>query len=281
MSSSPLFNVEFVKLVRISKYYQLASVIILLYDYVITLDMEIEWVWSRLKRSKITIADALFLLNRYFPLISYFWIIFAYGQSYWSPSAYECFHQIAILDLVTKNPDCECIIGVIVMLRLYAVYLGAVWVPACLGILVLVSLAFGIRASTSVTLVSPHIGVNGCIMTVKDGSESVFAMLWAMGAIFDATVFFMTIWGTRQRQMCNADQKTTGPKCLPGLLLRHGIIYFFVMFSAKVVNFAVFWIVSDAKDLITINWTFNHTITVIMISRLVLNLRAQGEQLSP
>lgn len=277
MSSSPLFNVEFVKLVRISKYYQLASVIILLYDYVITLDMEIEWVWSRLKRSKITIADALFLLNRYFPLISYFWIIFAYGQSYWSPSACSIFLHFPLV-MTTIS---ECIIGVIVMLRLYAVYLGAVWVPACLGILVLVSLAFGIRASMSVTLVPPHIGVNGCIMTVKDGSESVFAMLWAMGAIFDATVFFMTIWGTRQRQMCNADQKTTGPKCLPGLLLRHGIIYFFVMFSAKVVNFAVFWIVSDAKDLITINWTFNHTITVIMISRLVLNLRAQGEQLSP
>jgi len=95
-----------------------------------------------------------------------------------------------------------------------------------------------------------------------------FALMWASGLVFDTFVFTLTVW----HSLSSRPHSKGIPTPLFRLLLRDGVIYFVVMFTAKVVNFVVFWTLS--RDLITINWTFNHTITVIMISRLFLNLRA-------
>ncbi|KAI5121079.1 hypothetical protein M0805_008592 [Coniferiporia weirii] len=161
----------------------------------------------------------------------------------------------------------DSIISVMVILRLYAVYLGKLWVPLFLGGLALIQFSFGIRATTGVTLLSKPPGVSGCVLTVKDDAYQSFALLWGASVFFDASVFFLTLWKTFQYRSTSNGTKVR----LIDLFLRDGIIYFIAMFSAKVVNFTVFWIVS--RDLITINWTFNHTITVILISRLFFNLR--------
>ncbi|PAV17090.1 hypothetical protein PNOK_0715400 [Pyrrhoderma noxium] len=74
-----VFQTHQVPLLRASKYYQLASIVILFYDYLITLNLEIETVW---KQSKLSLANVLFYCNRYFPILSYIWIITeAYGTS--------------------------------------------------------------------------------------------------------------------------------------------------------------------------------------------------------
>ncbi|KAF8516822.1 hypothetical protein BU17DRAFT_67267 [Hysterangium stoloniferum] len=73
---------------------------------------------------------------------------------------------------------------------------------------------------------------------------------------------------------------------LTDLFLKDGFIYFVndnsIMFSAKLLNFVLFWTAVTA-NLITLNWTFNNIITIIMINRLgtypnILNLRKEGSR---
>ncbi|OCB88229.1 hypothetical protein A7U60_g4634 [Sanghuangporus baumii] len=101
------------KVLLISKYYQLASCIVLLYDYFLTFGLEVERVWER----SFAFPEVLFYLayfqilptgimhcpfvlydyfmafgleverNRYFPLLSYIWILIAYHQTSWPSSA--------------------------------------------------------------------------------------------------------------------------------------------------------------------------------------------------
>ncbi|PAV17081.1 hypothetical protein PNOK_0714500 [Pyrrhoderma noxium] len=63
-------------LLQATKYYQLASALLLLYDYILTFDLEIEAVWSA---KKLNFAKLLFFLNRYFPLFFYIWIVVGEG----------------------------------------------------------------------------------------------------------------------------------------------------------------------------------------------------------
>ncbi|KAL5524366.1 hypothetical protein ACEPAF_9506 [Sanghuangporus sanghuang] len=271
------------KVLLISKYYQLASCIVLLYDYFLTFGLEVERVWER----SFAFPEVLFYLNRYFPLLSYIWILIAYHQTSW-PSSFSnvfsrkhlrrCFRCETFLHFpLTMNVISDSVICTIVVLRLYAMYLGKLKVLVFLGALAVVQIGLGAWASREVALLDVH-PYSGCIITVKDGSYFVFGLLWAWSVLFDSTACFMTVWKCMQTRRSLVGRVETP---LLDLLVRDGVVYFIVMFSAKVVNLVVFWLLHylDSivqRDLITINWTFNHTITVIMISRLFLNLRAAG-----
>jgi len=248
--------------IAISKYYQLASVLILVYDYFLTLDLEIEKVWRRSLQG----STVLFLINRYFPLFCYPVIIYAYHQTNWSSSSCNTFLHFPLAMTVVS----DVVISSMVILRLYALYLGQWRVPFALCILAVIQLACGIRAVGGVELIPPQAGVNGCIITVKLNSTDRFALLWSISVIFDFAAFLLTLWQTLSLRPKTGKGIQTR---LYDLLLRDGVVYFAVMFTAKLINFIVFWTIS--RDLITINWTFNHTITAIMISRLFLNLRAE------
>jgi len=89
--------------VTASKYYQLASILILFYDFILTLDVEIEEIWGAPLRP----AVVLFLLNRYLPLISYSWIVAAYHQTSWSESSCRAFLHFPTVAVVLS----ECIIS--------------------------------------------------------------------------------------------------------------------------------------------------------------------------
>ncbi|KAL5524367.1 hypothetical protein ACEPAF_9507 [Sanghuangporus sanghuang] len=84
----------------------------------------------------------------------------------------------------------------------------------------------------------------------------------------------MTVWRSLENRYSSRGVRTP----LFDLLYRDGVIYFAVMTVAKTVNFVVFWTIS--RDLITINWTFNHIITVILVSHLFLNIRAEESLLA-
>ncbi|OCB88228.1 hypothetical protein A7U60_g4633 [Sanghuangporus baumii] len=157
-------------------------------------------------------------------------------------------------------------------------YLGKLKVLVFLGALAVVQIGLGAWASREVALLDVH-PYSGCIITVKGDSyfgciitvkgNSYFVFLGALAVV----QIGLGAWASREVALLDVHPYS-------GCIITvkdgsyFGVVYFIVMFSAKVVNLVVFWLVS--RDLITINWTFNHTITVIMISRLFLNLRAAG-----
>ncbi|KAL5489770.1 hypothetical protein ACEPAI_4602 [Sanghuangporus weigelae] len=52
--------------VLVGRYSTVGALTVLMYDYIVTLDMEIEFVWSE----KLSMSSILFFFNRYFPFIS-------------------------------------------------------------------------------------------------------------------------------------------------------------------------------------------------------------------
>ncbi|KAF8583116.1 hypothetical protein K439DRAFT_82687 [Ramaria rubella] len=63
---------------------------------------------------------------------------------------------------------------------------------------------------------------------------------------------------------------------LLSLLFRDGLVYYAVMSITKLLNFVLFWTAVTQANLVTLNWAFNSIITVIMVNRIVMNLREEG-----
>ncbi|KLO08674.1 hypothetical protein SCHPADRAFT_601166 [Schizopora paradoxa] len=232
--------------VNSSKYYQLASIVMLFYDFILTLDVEIEEIWGATLRP----AVVLFLINRYLPLAAYSWIVAAYHQNSWSEShaTNRCrtFLHFPTVAVVLS----ECVMSAIVIYRIRALYSGMNLIMCGISFLALVQCLSGAVASANVTLFEPEV-VQGCFVVVKQNKQMWFAM-------------------------CGVGPQTP----LLDLFFRDGSVYFAVMSIAKIVNFVVFW--TTSRNFILVNWTFNHTITVVMISRIFLNLRSfNNEYASP
>jgi len=246
-----------------SKYYMLASIVILYFDYFLTFDLEIENLWKK----RFTGPTILFLLNRYYPMLFYVVVLVAVHDPSWSGEACENFKRFPLISALVS----EAILGIIVILRLYALYsqdrrLLYVLVPGYV-----LQLMIGGWASDAVERVIGLPPGSGCIISVPTEYASRFAWLWGSSAAFDTLVFGLTMYRTLQL-------RKGGLKIpLTTLFLRDGLVYFAVMFSARLLNFILYWTAVN-PGLVTLNWTFNNTITVIMMNRLVLNLRKEGSR---
>lgn len=254
---STFVSVQELSDIVLAERYQLGSVVILFFDYFLTLDLEWENIWQR----KWTCATLLFFINRYFPMLSYIAIIVSLHDPSWSEESCQEFIRLPFYMVLIS----ETVIAMIVSLRLYALYLQRWQVPVCMAFVYISQLAWGILASRGIsTDIAPAVG-QGCVAYVEDWAYNLFAVYIGNSALFDCMVFILTLYKTLRF-------RPRGFRIpLSDLFLRDGVVYFAVMLTAKIVNFVVFYAVS--RNLITITWTLNHTITVIMISRLMLNLR--------
>jgi len=262
-AAEQLLDPQLVIRLTASKYYMLASVVILYFDYFLTFDLEVKNLWKK----PFTGPTILFFLNRYYPLLLYAVVLVAVHDPFWAGETCESFKRFPLVAALVS----EAIIGIIVILRLFALYSRSIKLLCILLPLYILQLMLGGWASDAVTQATGLPPGSGCIITVSPNLASRFAWLWGSAAIFDSLVFGLTMYRT-------ARLRETGLKVpLTTLFLRDGLVYFGVMFSAKLLNFTLFW-TAVTSDLVTLNWTFNNIITVIMINRLVLNLREEGSR---
>ncbi|THG97319.1 hypothetical protein EW026_g4656 [Hermanssonia centrifuga] len=97
-----------------AKMFSLASCVMLFYDILITFGDEVEKIW----RQRFTGATVLWFLNRYIPPLGYIVVIVSFQDPSWGPSACNRFVLYPeALKIVTSFT-----IGVIFILRLYAIY---------------------------------------------------------------------------------------------------------------------------------------------------------------
>jgi len=73
-SSANNFLAEDAKLLQIFHYTLVSTVALLIYDYMLTLNEEIRFMWSR----RMTLGKVLFFLNRYLPFVTSFFALYAY-----------------------------------------------------------------------------------------------------------------------------------------------------------------------------------------------------------
>ncbi|TEB29155.1 hypothetical protein FA13DRAFT_1793261 [Coprinellus micaceus] len=200
-----------------AKMYSLASCVMLFYDIVLTFDREIDSIWLKPKTG-------------ISPPLGYIVIIVSFHHP-WSPDVcnrYILFPEA--LKVVTAF-----VIGVIFLMRLYALYGGNRAIMALGATLLLAEIVIKIWAFTDGVALELPKELVGCILIGKNHTR--FAFTWIAELGFDTAMFALTLGRTIMYYRHQRNKKLT----LLNLIVRDGVIYFAIIFAANFVTvFMVF-----------------------------------------
>lgn len=248
-------------------YTSLPAYVILYYDYLLTLNNEIQFIWPA---KKFTVINVVFYLNRYGTLLGHVPVLFGrYVLSLSSEQNQACrnllkYHQY-LAGLI------QIVAGIALSCRTYALYGRRRRVLYPLTILGLVVIGFGLWALHSLSLsLEPNeqYTPTGCLLPLSQEDASHYAGAWIGMLLFDLTVFLMTVHKSISRwKEDEFHQDTT----LLHILLRDGSIYFGVMVLLTLSVVVSFFIMPEYDKGITASLT--NVLSSVMVSRLILNLR--------
>ncbi|KAJ3507075.1 hypothetical protein NLJ89_g6507 [Agrocybe chaxingu] len=280
---------EAYKSLYVNNYLAAAAFTTLYYDYLLTFNSE----YTRFWRTKgLTWASSLFYLNRYLSLfghvpviVQYFWLstdpdrLSVYDLPYpLSSSRISCinrcnplvsFHQYLAVIV-------QVVVGIMLILRTYALYNRNRIVLAILCIAGLTVIVYGVwcvLSGGSRELTTADLAVPGCLLPMEEATSSRLASAWTGMLAFDVLIFLMTLYISLTRK------REDGDSTIIHVMLRDGTIYFGVMMVT-----CVSVILTFHHSLFT-TWEQGMTTTVAnvlsstMVSRLMLNLR--DPKLSP
>ncbi|KAI0720946.1 hypothetical protein C8T65DRAFT_800688 [Cerioporus squamosus] len=235
----------------------------LYYDYSLTLSMEIEYFW---KRARFSLVSVLFVVNRYLGLLGSIPVALEYFVHF-KPEVcrqLQAYHQYyAILGQV--------IVGVILILRTYALYGRSRRILVALSALGLVLVAGTLIAGTVKTKAvtantSSQYTFVGCDLSLSAEQGFRSAIGWIAMLCLDTTVFVLTVAKTihmrheiRQR--------------LLQVLFRDGAMYYGILVVANIANILTFLAPNIGDSYRGITTTLTNTLATTLISRICLNLR--------
>ncbi|TFK76141.1 hypothetical protein BDN72DRAFT_831584 [Pluteus cervinus] len=252
--------------IRVIHLCQLAATCLALYDHLITLDLEIELVWAK----RWSWSKVMFLICRYL------------GGAILLSEASVYFH---------KNPTssvCLCTAGVILMW--FGMLLGVITtqiilqtrIRALYGNKPKVSFwvggAFGVEIITMITLYSCAIASTkfetelqpGLIICDAGHFPTYSFLIWVPVLAFETLLFILAFRISYRHYSQCADTINWNRLTLLEVLLRDNFIYFLVAFVTYLVTL-IAWLQVDSRYHPAIG-SFTFSITIIMGSRLVLNL---------
>ncbi|KAJ7655898.1 hypothetical protein B0H17DRAFT_1185986 [Mycena rosella] len=236
----------------------------LLYDHALTLDDEVEYIWS----APSTVAKVLFLVLRYMvPLLLLVMTITRSGIPVVPMSATVCKGWTAFatfagwLSIVISN--------FLVLLRIWTTLpRGHKLIRWSIVFFVAVQLT-GLGVTTwviaqmiPVLVFEPLVGL--CTFTSKPNVVG----LWVVGLIFEVVVFLIVCWNTLDRpRTLGSDSEVAVTR----LLFRDGVVYFVILFVLRVSNvvIAVAFPVSSIFIIVFFIWSA----TTLTTSRLIINSR--------
>lgn len=243
-----------------------ASVFLLLYDHVLTLSDEIDFVWKR----RVTPVTCLFLLNRYYAPLVYIILVVAQFTPLLTP---EMCKQFVLFEPFGVGIVLLSITEVILTLRVSALYGQSRVVMSYLLLILCGQLAVGIwtlsrPGSGPLPLLAVKVvAFTGCFyVSAPNLTKISTGCLWIEIA-FDISVFGLTLARTLRAV---ADDEALG---LVRTVFRDGILYFLVIFSTNLVW--ALMVIFAPIGLKYINAEPSVILVVIMINRLTLNLRSR------
>jgi len=262
MLNSPSGASEYVQhQITYAHYVNLASVVILYYDFTLTFSAEVDRFW----RSSLTWASGFFYVNRYLSLLGhvpvmmqYQWDVKRYGSKYCP--ALSMYHQYFAVVV-------QVVVGVLLTMRTYALYDRQRRILAGLGSLGLCLLVIGfwsVAAGSQTHDWDNMLSNYGCIPSINHKDSIRLSIAWGGMLLFDMVIFILTVYESRRRSR-------VGDRTLVKILLRDGAIYFGIMGALGLANILTFSLAPEyEKGFLT---TFANTMSSTMISRLMLNLR--------
>ncbi|EJD48314.1 hypothetical protein AURDEDRAFT_183623 [Auricularia subglabra TFB-10046 SS5] len=237
------------------KLYFVATYAMLVWDWLICLDMEVERIWMRQRNS----FTGLWVLLRYLPILMFLNATYTMFQTTWEPEVCNKFAVAPTAFIISLM----IIAHIIFLLRTYALYQRSklilrVFVPAIvIEAGVLIWTAFDER----ITVLPKGFG---CIPGSPRRVQGV--VTWTAPFVYDCMVFGFTLYKSLEYMKEHNDMP------IVQVILRDGLVYFGVMSLSYSLN--IFMFIFAPIGLQDMNAGFSAAITVLSTCRLILNLRA-------
>ncbi|OSD07133.1 hypothetical protein PYCCODRAFT_1402487 [Trametes coccinea BRFM310] len=251
---------------RTTFYVGIASFTALVWDHIITLGDEIEYIWKRKKGPLIY----LFLLNRYLTPLGFIINLFAYFSPVWTPSVCEHFVRYeGSMTVIGIN-----IAALMMLLRIYAMYERKKSVVIFVGVVFCVE--FGVNAwlLTHGVAVRHRAGITGTACTMIFDPDKVKGPIASASAwlplLYDTIVFVLTI----KRTYRGVKNPTVGR--IMRVLLKEGLLYYSVIFTITLI--LTLMIVFAPDGLKNLTAQTEYLMTVAMMSRITLHLKKQASK---
>ncbi|KAF7351580.1 hypothetical protein MSAN_01590500 [Mycena sanguinolenta] len=243
-----------------SRYVSVAGYVVLLYDHLLTLDDEVEYVW----KADNTVAKVLFLILRYMvPLFLTGETITRSGLS-----------VISMSDVTYAGWISICISNFLVLLRIWTtlprghrLVVWSLWFYVAMQLVGLGVTTWVIRNFIPVLYFDSAVGF--CSFSTKPS----VAWLWMPGLIFEVTVFVAVCWNALDRPRALG---TDSNDHITRMLFRDGLTYFVILFVLRISNTVIAFVAP--LSLIFVAVYFIWAATTVTTSRLIINARrAVGE----
>lgn len=251
--------------VRINGYMTLVAIVILYYDYLVTLPIEIQYIWPK-PSSKSSIW---FFVNRYIPIFGNIPILLSSFASATareqSCRSYELYHQL----LLVLN---QTVVVLLMASRTYALYGGSRRIVMVLAVLFVVLIP--LTAWSLVGQDSDFVpGVSGCSIAISSSTAYHVAIPWEAQFVYDVVIFSLTLFKSyshRKQLRWHESLSRSTSMGFVQLIFYDGAIYFAVMALVNFVNIVLFFFTSALlKGVLS---TFASCIAVTTMSRILLNL---------
>ncbi|KAJ7627214.1 hypothetical protein FB45DRAFT_1059993 [Roridomyces roridus] len=246
----------------------MSAVVILVYDHLLTLDREIAYIWIPLRRKRR--SAAWFLFTRYFPLLSTIAMCLTNFGDY---TIEKCKHYKLLHGVLTLAQ--EFIVGCHLILRVYAMYDLNKTILSILLATAAATVAIGAWSivPTGTPLSDTIITLPGCQTPVSHAQSMRIAGAWEAELACDALIVGLIVF--RAFQLRRGQPVSIKPGSPFKIMVRDGVMYFLVIFLANLGNILMLSLGSNNTSG-SLSW-FTASISVVMITRLMLNLHAAAD----
>ncbi|PFH47895.1 hypothetical protein AMATHDRAFT_66576 [Amanita thiersii Skay4041] len=265
MTAGPFFDlIQSLGDLQSTRYAELASSCIIVYDHLITLDREIDLIWM----SPWSTGKVLFILNRYYTLTSV--LINNYGLFGSHLTNSICSH---FYPWQGWTGLIACILAeAILQMRIYALYYLNKRLLVVMVTLFVACMASSAYVMGSVLSNIDAIAVNfsGWHVCLPLNVSSHFYAFWIPILFFETFLCILAIYRGFQTFKTDGSLFQSGRR-LVGILIRDSVMYFIVMCATYLTNLLV-WVLAR-QTLLEIPIGFSVAFSCVLANRVVLNVR--------
>ncbi|TFK51893.1 hypothetical protein OE88DRAFT_1484003 [Heliocybe sulcata] len=254
---------ELVKDIRLIRLSQLTATLVALYDHLITLDQEVDLIWSK----RWSLSKVLFVVNRYLggAVLLTEAVVFLKG---------DMSDNVSHNFFVFQGWASACVVWamqVIMQLRVMAMYghSKSLWImlSSCfVAEVAAMGVILGMTYKVIIVAAEPLPGIAIC---TPIGIPDYFFAFWIPIVAFEFILFALVLYQGAWHAMESGNG--WGPTSLMNILVRDSFMYFFLTLLTYVTN-AIVWLTLSSTWL-EVPEGFALAATCIMGSRLVLNMR--------
>ncbi|TBU37840.1 hypothetical protein BD309DRAFT_973131 [Dichomitus squalens] len=273
MSSTHLPD-SYLDALDIGKESRAGALALLVYDHLVTLDLEAELVWTQSKRSRVI---WLYIFNRFFPLVWLVLDMIPFTRS-GVVSTKVCIIYLSVDDFVILVSTLA--VQIILQLRVYALYdkgrrvrlfLVCCWLAEVTVMAILIGITMA-NISDLPVVSTP----TGCYYS---GIFSISALFWLPALVYEPILCLMVLWQAWDQDWTSwfrraVDRSGTSVHLHQGrlfkVLARDSLIYFVAIFIELIIN-TVIWSHYNRYINIVVPWA--GVLPSILGSRLFLSMR--------